>query len=87
MSISWSNEETFKFIDLYQSEPALWDPNNALHKDKNKVNDYGIALQTSCKFLFRNIKKKKETLMSAFRMHFKKKTRFDPIWYGRRRNL
>lgn len=35
--MAWSNEETFKFIDLYQSEPAIWDPNNALHKDKNKV--------------------------------------------------
>ncbi|KAH9630851.1 hypothetical protein HF086_009082 [Spodoptera exigua] len=85
MSISWSNEETFKFIDLYQSEPAIWDPNNALHKDKNKVNDAWNRIADSLQIPVSELKKK-ETLMSAFRMHLKK-TRFDPIWYGRRRNL
>ncbi|KAH9642782.1 hypothetical protein HF086_010435 [Spodoptera exigua] len=73
MSISWSNEETFKFIDLYQSEPAIWDPNNALHKDKNKVNDAWNRIADSLQIPVSELKKKKETLMSAFRMHLKKK--------------
>ncbi|CAF4817082.1 unnamed protein product [Pieris macdunnoughi] len=72
MSISWSNEETFKFIDLYQSEPALWDLNTALHKDKNKVNDAWNRIADSLQIPVSELKKNKETLMSAFRMHFKK---------------
>ncbi|XP_028173206.1 uncharacterized protein LOC114362137 [Ostrinia furnacalis] len=73
MSTAWSNEETFKFIDLYQSEPAIWDSNNALHKEKNKVNDAWNRIADSLQIPVSELKKKKETLMSAFRMHFKKK--------------
>lgn len=35
--MSWSNDDTFKFIELYQSEPTIWDPKHLQHKDKKKV--------------------------------------------------
>nr|XP_021186534.2 uncharacterized protein LOC110373556 [Helicoverpa armigera] len=91
MSITWTNEETFEFIDLYRSEPALWDPNNALHKDKSKVNDAWNRIADSLQIPVSELKKKKETLMAAFRLHFKKKQDsirssvgeeeiYEPIW-------
>ncbi|KAL4705955.1 hypothetical protein ACJJTC_012115 [Scirpophaga incertulas] len=80
MSISWSNEETFKFIDLYQSEPALWDPNNALHK----VNDAWNRIANSLQIPVSELKKKRD-IDSAFRMHFQKKKKIRWIWCGRRK--
>ncbi|CAB3249519.1 unnamed protein product [Arctia plantaginis] len=38
MATNMSNEETFKFIELYQSENCLWNPKNKYHKNKN-IND------------------------------------------------
>lgn len=40
MSTGWSNEETFKFIELYQNHPVIWNPKHGHHKDKNKVGTY-----------------------------------------------
>lgn len=42
--MSWSNEVTFEFIDLYRNEPVIWNPRHEFHKDKNKVST--IALHT-----------------------------------------
>lgn len=32
-----SNDETFKFLDLYQVENCLWNPKNKSHKNKKMV--------------------------------------------------
>ncbi|CAG5040406.1 unnamed protein product [Parnassius apollo] len=41
MTTAWSNEETFKFIELYQNQPVIWNPKHKYHKDKNKVEEEG----------------------------------------------
>ncbi|XP_072385252.1 uncharacterized protein [Diabrotica undecimpunctata] len=73
MSLSWTNEETFKFIELYQSQPSIWDPKNELHKDKNKVIDAWNHIADTIQIPVSELKKKKESLMAAFRMNFKRK--------------
>nr|CAI5858910.1 unnamed protein product [Callosobruchus analis] len=32
-----TNEETFKFLELYQAESCLWNPKNKYHRNKNVV--------------------------------------------------
>lgn len=32
-----SNEEVFRFIELYQTENCVWNPRNKYHKNKNIV--------------------------------------------------
>nr|CAI5823347.1 unnamed protein product [Callosobruchus analis] len=32
-----TNEETFKFLELYQAENCAWNPKNKYHKNKNVV--------------------------------------------------
>ncbi|XP_028143552.1 zinc finger protein 391 [Diabrotica virgifera virgifera] len=80
--MSWSNEETFNFIKLYQSEPTIWDPNNPLYKDKNKVNDAWDRIVYAIQIPVPELKKKKESLMAAFRLNRKKK--LDSIRSGMR---
>ncbi|KAG5878354.1 hypothetical protein JTB14_008714 [Gonioctena quinquepunctata] len=57
-SAKWSNDETFKFIELYQNEPAIWNPKNKHHKDKNAVNDAWKRIADAISIPVAELKKK-----------------------------
>ncbi|CAB3249487.1 unnamed protein product [Arctia plantaginis] len=73
MANNMSNEETFKFIELYQSENCLWNPKNKYHKSKNVINDSWKRIADTMGVPVHEIKKKKESLMTTFRTNMKKK--------------
>ncbi|KAJ8713593.1 hypothetical protein PYW07_013963 [Mythimna separata] len=70
--MSWSNEETFKFIDLYKRETLIWNPKHEHYKDRTKVQEAWNRLEYGMQIPVAELKKKKETLMTAFRLHYKK---------------
>lgn len=87
--MSWSNAETFKFIDLYKKETLIWNPKHEHYKDRTKVQEAWNRLEYGMRIPVAELKKKKETLMTAFRLHYKKilqSTRanqdevYKPIW-------
>ncbi|KAI5635319.1 BRO1-like domain-containing protein [Phthorimaea operculella] len=52
MSVTWTNELELQFIEIYQAEPILWDPNQKEHKNKlktRKVRDAATATSTTNK--------------------------------------
>jgi hypothetical protein len=70
--MEWSNEDIFKFIELYKSEPVIWDPKNASHSDRNKVNSAWERIKVGLKeagkqFSVKQLKTKKDVLMATFR--------------------
>jgi hypothetical protein len=67
-----SNEDIFKFIEFYKSEPVIWDPKNASHGDRNKVNSawerIKVGMEKAGKqFSVKQLKTKKDVLMATFR--------------------
>ncbi|CAG4985547.1 unnamed protein product [Parnassius apollo] len=66
MTTGWSNEETFKFIELCQNQPVIWNPKHKYHKDKNKVNDAWARIAEEMLVPVSEIKRKKETFFSSF---------------------
>ncbi|CAB3250754.1 unnamed protein product [Arctia plantaginis] len=70
---SWSNDETMAFLEAYQGEPCIWNPKDVSHKDKKKVADAWSQLSNTLKKPVKELKTKKEILMTTFRKHFKKK--------------
>ncbi|KAH9644864.1 hypothetical protein HF086_007952 [Spodoptera exigua] len=71
----WSNEESLSFLEHYQMEPCIWNPKDANHKDKKKQADAWIRLAELTGRPVKEIKNKKEILMTTFRKHLKKKKR------------
>ncbi|KAF9411153.1 hypothetical protein HW555_010015 [Spodoptera exigua] len=69
----WSNEESLSFLEHYQMEPCIWNPKDANHKDKKKQADAWIRLAELTGRPVKEIKNKKEILMTTFRKHLKKK--------------
>lgn len=70
---SWSNDEIMTFLEAYQSKPCIWNPKDINHKDKKKVTDAWSQLSQALKKPVRELKIKKEILMTTFRKHFKRK--------------
>ncbi|CAG4938819.1 unnamed protein product [Parnassius apollo] len=68
----WSNEESLSFLEHYQMEPCIWKPKDANHKDKKKQADAWIRLAELTGRPVKEIKNKKEILMTTFRKHLKK---------------
>ncbi|KAF9408914.1 hypothetical protein HW555_006826 [Spodoptera exigua] len=68
----WSNEESLSFLEHYQMEPCIWNPKDANHKDKKKQADAWIRLAELTGRPVKEIKNKKEILMTTFRKHLKK---------------
>lgn len=67
--MEWTNEVIIEFLDLYEAEPAIWNPQNEHHKDRNVIYDAWkrIQGQISVECSLKNLKRKKENLMSTFR--------------------
>lgn len=94
--MEWSNEETLLFLELYHSEPVLWDPSHETHKDKKFLIDAWNRIRENEQFNHRTVvelKKKKDSLMASFRTHLRKKKAsirsgagaedvYKPVWFA-----
>ncbi|XP_072948616.1 uncharacterized protein [Epargyreus clarus] len=67
--VEWTNELTLQFLDLYRSHPCIWDPKNDGHKNKSRLNTawMDIKNQLGGVFTVQELKRKKESLMAAYR--------------------
>lgn len=67
--MEWSNEVIMEFLDLYEGEPSIWNPQNADHKDRNMIHDAWKRIQgsLSVECSLTDLKKKKENLMATYR--------------------
>ncbi|CAG9130443.1 unnamed protein product [Plutella xylostella] len=70
---SWSNDDCLSFLEHYQMESCIWNPKDANHKDKKKQADAWIRLAQLTGRPVKEVKNKKEILMTTFRKHLKKK--------------
>ncbi|XP_030030580.2 uncharacterized protein LOC115447576 [Manduca sexta] len=73
--MSWNNDVVLEFLELYRREQHLWDPKHPLHRNRSENNDAWLRIQSalSVNFSVVDLKKKKESLMTSFRMHLHKK--------------
>ncbi|KAJ0182971.1 hypothetical protein K1T71_000947 [Dendrolimus kikuchii] len=67
--MDWTNEMVMKFLELYQMHPCIWDPNNCSHKNIKKLNNAWIDIRNNMgePCTVKELKRKKESLMSAYR--------------------
>ncbi|XP_050676913.1 uncharacterized protein LOC126973619 [Leptidea sinapis] len=68
----WSATTILTFLEAYQNEPCLWNPKDADHKHRQKVNDAWTRLSIIMNKRVKELKTKKEILMATFRRHLKK---------------
>lgn len=86
--MAWTNDTVIEFLDLYKSEQILWDPKNPLHRNRSEINAAWIRIQTSFSLncSISELKKKKESLMTSFRMHWNKKKKtlgnYHTTWFA-----
>ncbi|KAG7300743.1 hypothetical protein JYU34_015069 [Plutella xylostella] len=73
MATAWPHSEILKFLEYYRAETIIWNPKHKNHKDKNKVSDAWNRISNNMGIPVEDLKKKKETLMTAFRTNLKKK--------------
>ncbi|VEN38003.1 unnamed protein product [Callosobruchus maculatus] len=69
--MDWTNQKVMKFLELYQMHPCIWDPKDSGHKNKNKINAAWIDIEKDmgCECTVTELKKKKDSLMAAFRAY------------------
>ncbi|XP_041970184.1 uncharacterized protein LOC121726764 [Aricia agestis] len=93
--MNWDNKTVLKFLELYQINSCIWDPQHESHKNRQCVNDAWSNIKEnlglSCSI--KDLKKKKESLMSAYR-NYKTKIRksersgsgfgdvYQPTWFA-----
>ncbi|XP_013167552.1 PREDICTED: uncharacterized protein LOC106117692 [Papilio xuthus] len=85
--MAWTNSQVLEFLDLYRKEPVLWDPKNPAHKTRSDITAAWNRIQASfsmdCSVV--DLKKKKESLMTSFRMHMNRKKKrcgdYQPTWF------
>lgn len=66
-------DETMTFLKAYQREPCIWNTKDESHKDKKKVANAWSHLSDVLNKPVKELKAKKEILMTTFRRYFKKK--------------
>lgn len=76
---SWTNDTVLEFLELYRREQHLWDPKHPLHRNRTEVTEAWNRIQASLSMhcSVTDLKKKKESLMTSFRMHLGKKKSLD----------
>ncbi|CAB3235301.1 unnamed protein product [Arctia plantaginis] len=85
--MSWTNDNVLEFLDLYRREQHLWDPKHPLHRNRSEVSEAWNRIEASLSIhcSVTDLKKKKESLMTSFRMHLgKKKTQdgYRTTWFA-----
>ncbi|XP_014279545.1 uncharacterized protein [Halyomorpha halys] len=87
----WSSEDIMYFLECYQAEPCIWNPQDQDHKDKKKVAEAWSRISEILHKSVKDLKIKKEILMVSFRKHLKKKLEsirsgtddiYEPIWFA-----
>ncbi|KAK9872604.1 hypothetical protein WA026_018738 [Henosepilachna vigintioctopunctata] len=89
----WSEDITLCFLEAYQNEPCIWNSKDINHKNRQKVNDAWTRIGAILNKNVKELKIKKEILMTTFRRHFKKKQDsirsgagaddiYKPIWFA-----
>ena len=72
--MEWSNELTLEFLQLFENEAVIWNPQIPDHKNRNKVadawNNIKANFSVDCSVV--ELKKKKDSLMAMFRQLFNK---------------
>lgn len=71
--MEWSQEETFRFLELFQKENIIWDPKDKYHKNSQKVNDAWERLSVQMGRPSSDLKSKKNSLMPTFRQPLRRK--------------
>lgn len=92
--MEWTSEKVMRFLKLYKSHPCIWNPKDSGHKNRKKVNNAWIEIQNGLgeRCTVKDLKKKRESLMSAFR-GYKAKIRksetcgdptlkYHPVWFA-----
>ncbi|CAG4946103.1 unnamed protein product [Colias eurytheme] len=82
----WSNDHILEFVELYKNEEIIWDPKHTSHKNRNEVTEAWerIRENMSIECTVVDLKKKKESLMTAFRNHIKRKRKnpdYQTSWF------
>ncbi|KAL0871490.1 hypothetical protein ABMA27_005208 [Loxostege sticticalis] len=69
--MNWSRSTVFKFIALYRKNRCLWDPQNENHRNRFMVRQSWERIQKELGMpcTITELKKKKESLMSAYRSY------------------
>ncbi|KAH9629152.1 hypothetical protein HF086_011775 [Spodoptera exigua] len=93
--MNWDNNTVLKFLELYQVNSCIWDPQNESHKNRQRVNDAwnNIKENLGVPCTVPDLKKQKESLMSAYRSYktkIKKSERsgsgandiYQPTWFA-----
>ncbi|GBO38150.1 hypothetical protein AVEN_60424-1, partial [Araneus ventricosus] len=67
--MEWNTELIMEFLDLYEGDPIIWNPQNQHHKDRNQVFDAWKRIQSrlSIDLSLKVLKKKEENLMATYR--------------------
>jgi len=67
--MNWSNDLIVEFLDLYEKEPAIGNPRDPKHKNRNYIIDsfQRIADNISASCTINELKKKRDFLMSTCR--------------------
>lgn len=73
--MSWNNDVVLEFLEFYRREQHLWDPKHPFHRNRSEITAAWLRIQSSLSINYpvTELKKKKESLMTSFRMHFNKK--------------
>ncbi|CAH0724008.1 unnamed protein product, partial [Brenthis ino] len=73
--MSWTNDVVLEFLEHYRTEQLIWDPKHPLHRNRSEVNDAWLRIQNSLSIhsSITDLKRKKESLMTSFRLHMNRK--------------
>ncbi|KOB77890.1 Uncharacterized protein OBRU01_03311 [Operophtera brumata] len=85
--VVWTNDNILEFIELYKRERTIWDPKNPQHKNRNDIALAWGRIQNSMSIncSITDLKKKKESLMTSFRLHLNRKKKcpsYQTCWFA-----
>lgn len=70
-TMEWNNESILHFLQLYKTHPCIWNSKHKLNRNRDAVSDAWAEIQRDMKVTctIAQLKKKKESLMSAYRAY------------------
>lgn len=83
--MSWSNEKVLEFLKLYKSEEILWNQKHVSHRNRPLLTEAWerIRLNLGMNCLISDLKRKKESLMTTYRLIKKKNSpSFRTTWFA-----
>lgn len=93
--MEWTSGLITEFLDLYEKEPSIWNPNDPQYKDRNHLQEswQKISDNLSVKLPITELKRKRDSLMSTYRKLSTKVRRsqksesdidevFKPYWFA-----